>query len=180
MCSDTRMRWLWVAAALGLAALACEDEAVITPSAQAFAVAPEIVTGISVRGPSRRLEVSRRDAKGPFTYRYTDGKGASERSCPETPQLAAALARLMSIPALEAVKKKDAEAELEDVPAGDWVEVEVRDTIENVEPLRLRVLPPTAQRPKAYAQVPNGPYFVTDGKLLEVLGLDCAAGGTAR
>ena len=174
------MRALVLAAASAIAALGCEDEAVITPSAEAFAVAPEIVTGISVRGPSRRLEVSRGDPKAPFTYRYTDGKGGALQTCTESPRLSAALARVMSIPALEAVKKKDAERALAGVPEGDWVELEVRDSIENVEPLRLRLLPPAAQRPKTYAQVPNGPYFVTDPKLLEVLGLNCESGGTAR
>ena len=154
-------------------AVGCDDEPVITPSPHAFAVAPEIVTGISVHGSTRRLEVSRSDTKPPFTYRYTDGKGGAARSCRESPRLAAALARLMSIPSLEAVAKEERRTRLAGVPDSDWVELEVRDTIENVDPLQLRVLPPTPQRPKAYAQVPRGPYFVTDAKLLEVLTLDC-------
>ena len=167
------MRSLLLALAFGLVAVGCHDEPVITPSPDAFAVAPEVVTGISVRGPARRLEVSRGDTKAPFTYRYTDGKGGAPRSCRESPKLSAALARLMSIPALEAVKKEAAAEALAGVPDSDWVDLEVRDSIENVNPLRLRVLPPTPERPKAYAQVPRGPYFITDAKLLEVLTLDC-------
>lgn len=178
--SFERARALALAAALGFAVLGCEDEPAVKPSPHAFAVSPDIVTGVSIRGSARRLEVSRGGAKGPFTYRYSDGQGGAARSCPENPRLAAALARVMTIPSFEAVSDEDAARALAGVPAGDWVDLEVRDTIENVEPLQLRLLPPTAQRPKAYAQVPNGPYFVTDGKLLEVLGMDCESGGTAR
>jgi hypothetical protein len=157
----------------GLITLACDEPAALTPSDHAFAVAPEIVTGISVHGPSRRLEAARGDTAYPFTFRFADGTGRDARRCPETPRLRSALSRLMSIPVVAAVDDAEAERVLGTVADHDWVALEVRDTIQNVDPLQLRILPAAPARPRIYAKVPRGPYFITDANLLEVLNLGC-------
>jgi hypothetical protein len=80
----------------------------------------------------------------------------------------------MSIPVVARTTQAEVTT-LAATPAGEWAWVEIRSTIKGAQSVRLRVLPPTSQRPRAYAKAPGTRYFVTDSHVLDVLELDCRA-----
>lgn len=163
----------WALGLIGLMALSgCKRELRVSKGDELFAVLDEAVLEVSLRGPGGSAVAKRATAGGAYSFSRSGGGGGAER-CAAPQQLQGALVPIQQIRVRDVVPKDKAKA-VRGRPAAQWIQLEVRDVMEGVDPYRLRLLEAGAPSGLLFAQQPQDEQIVlVDRAILDLLSLHC-------